>query len=91
MTCVATSLPASSDLTAEGASRALAFLAGLPGFAEWTADQRAHAAGSSAVQLMLVCFLARYRPEALAFLLPSGQFLFPAQLDLPGPLVAGLT
>ena len=91
MTCVATSLPSSSDLSAEGAGRALAFLAGLPGFSDWTADQRAHAAGPGAVQLMLVRFLARYRPEVRAFLLPSGQFVFPAQLDLPGPLVAGLT
>ena len=41
--------------------------------------------------MILVPFLARYRPEVHAFLLPSGQFMFPAQLDLPGPLVAGLT
>ena len=83
LTCVATSLPASCDLSPEASSAALQFVVNLPGFASLSTAQQMHMSGPGLLQVMLARFLARYRPEVNAFLFPGGEFVYPGQLELP--------
>ena len=86
-------LPASSDLSPEAGNAALLFLMSLPGFEALSSDQRAYLTEQGVLHVMLVRFLSRYRPDVNAFLFPSGEFVYPAQLgaDLPEGVVGALT
>ena len=87
---LATRWPPTADLSHGGAAHVLRFISGLPGFGRHSPDQQrfAHTVGLS--QVMLARLLARFRPEVRAFLFPCGQFVLPAQMDLPEVVLAAL-
>lgn len=91
MTCVAATLPASCDLSPEAAASSFQFIVNLPGFQTFSPDQQVYMSRVGVYQVMLVRFLARFRPEVNAFLFPGGEFLYPAQLDLPSDVQVNLT
>jgi hypothetical protein len=82
--------PPTADLGPGGAPHALRFISGLPGFGRLTAEQQRYAHTVGLSQVMLARLLARFRPEVAAFLFPCGQFVLPAQMDLPTSVVAAL-
>jgi hypothetical protein len=86
----AASWPPTADLSQGGAAHAVRFITGLPGYERLTADQQRYAHTVGLSQVMLARLLARFRPEVRAFLFPCGQFVAPAQLDLPEAVVAAL-
>ena len=89
--CLATALPASADLSQQAANKSLAFIFNLPDFQNVSAEQELHLTTMGFVRVMLVRFLSRFRPEVNAFLFPSGEFVYPAALDLDASLVGQLT
>ena len=82
--------PPTADLGHAGTAHAMRFISGLPGFLSHTASQQNFANTVCLGQVMLVRLLARFRPELSAFLFPCGQFVLPAQLDLPAAVVTAL-
>jgi len=82
--------PPTADLGHAGAAHAARFISGLPGFGRQTASQQLYATTVGLGQVMLLRLMSRFRPELSAFLFPCGQFVLPAQLDLPAAAAAGL-
>jgi hypothetical protein len=82
--------PPTADLGHAGESHVLRFISGLPSFSRLSVDQQIFARTVGLTQVMLLRLLARFRPEVRAFLFPCGQFVLPAQLDLPEAVLTGL-
>ena len=91
ISCLATSLPATADISPACMNQSYLFISQLPGFENLDADQQAHLSSTGTCLVGFLRFLSRYRPEVNAFLFPSGEFLMSNQLDLPEKQASDLT
>ena len=91
ISCLATCLPASADISSQGINESYRFITQLPGYLTMDADQKAYLSSAGTWYIGFLRFLTRYRTEVNAFLFPSGEFLMTSQLDIPDHLISQLT